>query len=208
MLFAGANFALLYRPSSGGRAPVARSGVPRVRGRAAGRQRSSSAGSSRHLRLADAVRHGGFQALSITTSTGYASADFAAWSPAAHGILGHADAHRRLGRFGGRRRQGGALAHPGGSHTREVRHTCTRARCCPAPRLAVGAEDVIRAVAAFITVYVVLTRSVTLVLVLVGSDEVTAFTATVATSATSARAWQRSARWLSTRTSTRSRRVG
>ena len=51
------------------------------------------------LRGEAAIRHAVFQAVTIMTTTGFASADFNLWPPLAHGDPGRADVHRRLGRL-------------------------------------------------------------------------------------------------------------
>jgi trk system potassium uptake protein len=182
MLFAGANFALLYRlfvgrPSDLLRDPEFRTyvAVLLIASVVLGALLSSS------YPLADAVRHAAFQSFSIMTSTGYASADFAAWSTQAQGIL---VALMLIGGSAGSAAGGVKVVRwliLAGHTSREVRRVLHPRAVLP---LRLGKrlvpEEVTRAVAAFITVYVVLTAFSTLVLVLVGKDPVTAFTATVA----------------------------
>ncbi len=182
MVFAGANFALLYRALAGrprdlGRDPEFRAYAAIIAAAAVG------------LTLlllgtygwADALRHGVFQTLSIVTSTGYASADFALWSPQAEGVL-------VLLMFIG----GSAGSAAGGvkvvrwlmlaGHTaREVRRVLHPRAVLPL-RLGrrIVPEEVTRAVAAFITIYFALAAFSTLALMLLGHDAVTAFTASVA----------------------------
>jgi trk system potassium uptake protein TrkH len=130
---------------------------------------------------ADAWRHGAFQALSILTSTGYASADFALWSEASQAIL-------LVVAFIG----GSAGSAAGGvkvarwlvlaQHTaREVRRTLHPRAVLPV-RMGgrVVPEDVLRSVAAFITLYVTLFAVTTVALVLLGKDFTTAFSAAIA----------------------------
>ena len=183
MLFAGANFALIYRafagrPRSLGRDPEYRTYVTvLVLGSLA-----LAALLVDEYGWSDALRHGAFQTLSITTSTGYASADFAAWSPAAHGLL---VIMMLIG--------GSAGSAAGGVKvvrwlilarvtTREVRHTMHPRAVLPV-RLGtrIVPDDVIRAVSAFITLYVALLVVTAVGLVLLGSDEVTALSAALAT---------------------------
>lgn len=183
MLFAGANFALVYRAFSGRsrslwRDPEFRTYLVVL---AAG-----SLGLSALLQAeygwGEAVRHGTFQALSITTSTGYASADFATWSPAAHGAL---VVMMLIG--------GSAGSAAGGVKVvrwlilarvaaREVRRTMHPRAVLPV-RLGerIVPNEVVSAVAAFITLYVALIVVTSVGLVLLGSDEVTALSAALAT---------------------------
>jgi trk system potassium uptake protein len=183
MLFAGANFALIYRafagrPRSLWRDPEFRTYVSVLALGSLGLTLLLAA----EYGWADALRHGTFQALSITTSTGYASADFAAWSPATHGLL---VIMMLIG--------GSAGSAAGGVKvvrwlilarvtTREVRHTMHPRAVLPV-RLGsrIVPTDVIRAVSAFITLYVVLLVVTAVGLVLLGSDEVTALSAALAT---------------------------
>jgi trk system potassium uptake protein len=183
MLFAGANFALLYRAVVG--RPLVLWRDPELRAYLAVLLLCALGLTA--LLAADhgwpeALRHGFFQAFSITTSTGYASADFAAWSPGAHGVL------IVLMLIGG---SAGSAA--GGVKvvrwlilakvtSREVRHTMHPRAVLPV-RLGsrLVPDDVIRAVSAFITLYVALLVVTSVGLVLLGSDEVTAFSAALAT---------------------------
>lgn len=183
MLFAGANFALVYRALAG--RPIALWRDAEFRTYVLVLALGSLALSALLVGTygwGDAVRHGTFQALSITTSTGYASADFALWSPATHGLL------VVLMLIGG---SAGSAA--GGVKvvrwlilakvtTREIRHTMHPRAVLP---VRVGArlvpDEVIRAVTAFITVYVVLLVVTGVGLVLLGSDEITAMSAALAT---------------------------
>jgi trk system potassium uptake protein TrkH len=129
----------------------------------------------------DALRHGVFQTLSILTTTGYASADFALWSERAQMVLlmlmfvggsagsaaGGVKVVRWLivARITGREVER-AL------HPRAVLPVRLGTRLVP--------EEVLRAVAAFITLYVMLFALSTAVLVMLGSDFITAFTASIA----------------------------
>lgn len=183
MLFAGANFALQFRALIGRPRELLRDAEFRaylvvIVGAAA----------ALVLLLADTyqgearVRHALFQVLAVLTSTGYASVDFAAWNEGAQSIL-------ILLMFIG----GSAGSAAGGvkvvrwliiaKHTtREVRRSLHPRAVLP---LRVGrrivAEDVLRAVAAFITLFVALFATSTVALVVLGSDYVTAFTASIAT---------------------------
>lgn len=183
MAFAGANFALLYRVVIG--RPVALLRDPEFRTYVAvlllGSLGLAALLAGEHG-WSEALRHGAFQAFSITTSTGYASSDFATWSPGAHGLL---VIMMLIG--------GSAGSAAGGVKvvrwlilfkvvTREVRHTMHPRAVLP---VRLGArlvpDDVIRAVSAFITLYLALLVLSTVALVLLGSDEITAFTAALAT---------------------------
>ena len=183
MAFAGANFALLYRAAVGRpwalwRDPEFRTylGVLVLGGLSLAALLVTEYG------WVEALRHGLFQAFSITTSTGYASADFATWSPATHGLL------VMMMLIGG---SAGSAA--GGVKvvrwlilakvaTREVRHVMHPRAVLP---VRLGArivpDDVIRAVSAFITLYLALLVLTAVLLVLLGSDETTALSATLAT---------------------------
>lgn len=131
--------------------------------------------------VADALRHGFFQTLAILTTTGYASVDFAAWNLEAQGIL---VALMFIG--------GSAGSAAGGIKVVRwlivAQNTAAEVRRSLHPRailpVRVGRrivpDEVLRAVAAFITLYVGLFATTTLALVFLGSDFVTAFTASIA----------------------------
>ncbi len=130
----------------------------------------------------EAVRHGFFQTISILTTTGYASADFDLWPDQARVVL-------VLLMFVG----GSAGSAAGGVKVMRwiiiAKHTTREVRRSLHPRavlpLRVGArvipEEVLRAVAAFITLYVVLVASSSTLLVWLGHDFVTSFVASAAT---------------------------
>lgn len=182
MTFAGANFALLYRAATGRWGTLARDpelrtylGIALLASGALAALLADAYGG------ADAWRHGAFQALSILTSTGYASADFALWSERAQAVLlvvafiggsaGSAAGGVKVARWL-------ILTH----HTaREVRRTLHPRAVLPV-RMGdrVVPEDVLRSVAAFITLYVTLFAVTTVVLVLLGKDFTTAFSAAIA----------------------------
>ena len=130
----------------------------------------------------EALRHGFFQTISILTTTGYASADFDAWPDRARVTL-------VLLMFIG----GSAGSAAGGvkvmrwliigTHTvREVRRALHPRAVLP---MRVGArtipEEVLRAIAAFITLYAALLVTSATLLVYLGADFVSAFTAAAAT---------------------------
>ena len=182
MTFAGANFALLFQVASG---------RPKLLLRDAEFKAYVSIAIIAALSLAltlretyegwDILRHAFFQSLSILTTTGYASVDFAQWSGAAQMVL-------LILMF-----VGGSAGSAGGgikvvrwliivgNTTRELRRTLHPRAVLP---VRVGSriipEEVLRAVAAFITLYITLFAFTTAVLVLFGADFVTAFSASIA----------------------------
>lgn len=182
MAFAGANFALLYRALSGRPSDLWKDSEFRAYLLIALLfSLGLSLSLSERYSAAEALRHGFFQVLSILTTTGYASVDFAEWPERAQLFL-------LLLMFIG----GSAGSAAGGikvvrwliiaKHTaREVRRTLYRRVVMP---VRVGnrlvAEEVLWSVAAFITLYVGLFVFTTSVLVVFGADFVTAFTAAIA----------------------------
>jgi trk system potassium uptake protein len=185
MVFAGSNFALLYRGFAGRAGSILRDvelraylGVAIVTSVALAAVLASGPDA---YPVADAWRHAAFQALSILTSTGYASADFGLWSERSQALL-------LVVAFIG----GSAGSAAGGVKVARwvilVQHTSREVRRSLHPRavlpVRMGArvvpEDVLRSVAAFITLYVTLFAATTVVLVLLGSDFVTAFSAAIA----------------------------
>ncbi len=182
MLFAGANFALLYRGATGRFSALWRDPELRVYVGIAfvGSVVLALALADRYA-VGDAWRHGAFQALSILTSTGYASVDFALWSERSQAIL------LVLAFVGG---SAGSAA--GGIKVARwmilVQHTSREVRRTLHPRAVlpvrmgsrVVPEDVLRSVAAFVTLYVGLFAITTVVLVVLGSDFTTAFSAAIA----------------------------
>jgi trk system potassium uptake protein TrkH len=182
MFLAGVNFALQYRVLTG--RPRALTRNPEFRAYLA---IVLAAGAALTLLLrADfesmvALRHGLFQTLSILTTTGYASTDFGLWSQSQQMVL-------LMLMFVG----GSAGSAAGGvkvvrwlivlRHTgREVQRTLHPRAVLPV-RLGGRSipEEVLRAVAAFITLYVLLFALSTAIMVALGSDFVTAFTASIA----------------------------
>jgi trk system potassium uptake protein len=185
MVFAGANFALLYRGFVGRMGSILRDvefraylGVAVVTTVALAAVLSTGV---EGYAAADAWRHAAFQALSILTSTGYASADFGLWSERSQALL-------LVVAFIG----GSAGSAAGGVKVARwvilVQHTSREVRRSLHPRAVlpvrmgtrVVPEDVLRSVAAFITLYVTLFAAATVALVLLGSDFVTAFSAAIA----------------------------
>lgn len=182
MVFAGANFALQYRVVTGRPRALVRDAE--FRAYLAIIVVASLALSYFLLGrydVLDALRHGFFQALSILTTTGYASADFAQWSPRSQMVL-------LLLMFVG----GSAGSAAGGvkvvrwliiarNTTREVQRSLHPRAVFPV-RLGdhIVSEEVLHSVAAFITLYIGLFAASTAVLVAFGADFVTAFTASIA----------------------------
>lgn len=129
----------------------------------------------------DSVRHALFQTVSIITTTGFASVDFALWAAPAQVILialmfiggsaGSASGGIKVVRWLIVLRQTG----------QEVFRTLHPRAVLPV-RLGRGIvpEEVVRSVAAFMTLYVLLFAVSTAALVLLGADYVTAFTASIA----------------------------
>ncbi|CAN5731782.1 TrkH family potassium uptake protein [soil metagenome] len=131
---------------------------------------------------AEAVRHGYFQTISILTTTGYASADYNAWPDRSRTML-------LVLMFIG----GSAGSAAGGIKVMRwliiAKHTSREVRRALHPRavlpLRVGGrvipEEVLRAVAAFVTLYALLFVSSATLLVWLGHDFVTSFAAAAAT---------------------------
>ena len=131
---------------------------------------------------ADALRHGLFQVVSVMTTTGYASVDYDQWPDAARALL---VALMAIGGSAGSAAGGVKVARwlIIAQHTsREVRRALHPRAVLP---IRVGdrvvGEDVLRAVAAFISLYAALVVFGTLVVALTGEDLITAFTASAAT---------------------------
>lgn len=130
----------------------------------------------------EALRHGLFQTVSIMTTTGFASTDWNAWPDQARALL---VALMFVGGSAGSAAGGVKVARwlIVGQHTvREVRRLLHPRAVLP---IQVGGrvvdEEVMRAVAAFITLYVGLVAFSTLLLTMTGADLITAFTASAAT---------------------------
>jgi len=131
--------------------------------------------------LWDALRHGVFQAVSLTTTTGFVSDDVSAWSLPAQALL---VAFMFIG--------GSAGSAAGGVKVVRwlivVKHSVREVRRALHPRAVmpvrvgrrVVPEEVMRAVVAFLTLYLGLFAAGTLTLVTLGADFVTAFTAAIA----------------------------
>jgi len=132
--------------------------------------------------LAESLRHAAFQVVSILTTTGYASADFAAWTPAAQAIL---IALMFIG--------GSAGSGAGGIKIvrwrlilfhilRELRRTLHPQAVIP---LKLGGrpvgEDALRQVSAFVALYIITFATGALVVALLEGDLIVAFTASAAT---------------------------
>lgn len=183
MTLAAVNFALLYRAFLGRPRDLLRD--PELRTYAL---IVLIAGGLLTYQLADiyggreALRHGYFNTVSILTTTGYASADFDAWPDRARVML---VALMFIGGSAGSAAGGVKVMRwlIIGKHTvREVRRALHPRAVLP---LRVGVrtipEEVLRAVAAFITLYVFLVATSTTLLAWLGHDFVTSFTAAAAT---------------------------
>ena len=182
MTFAGANFALQYRAVTGKPLALLRDsefrtylGIILI-----GTLLLIFALWDRYPVL-EAVRHSLFQALSIITTTGFASTDFATWPLPAQAVL---VALMFVGGSAGSAAGGIKVARwliISRQAARELRHTLHPRAVVP---LRVGQrtvpEEVLRAVAAFVTLYIGLFAVTTLALVWLGADFVTALTAAIA----------------------------
>ncbi|MFA7459461.1 MAG: TrkH family potassium uptake protein [Trueperaceae bacterium] len=182
MLLAGVSFPLVYR---------AVSGRPRALLRSAELRAYLSIVVLAGLVLAlltrgqygpfEALRHGLFQAVSITTTTGFASADFTTWAAPAQALL-------VLLLFVG----GSAGSASGGVKVARwliiVKHSVREVRRMLHPRAVMPVrvgdrivpEEVMRSVVAFLTLYLSLFVTGTVTLVFLGEDLQTAFTAAIA----------------------------
>lgn len=182
MTFAGGNFALQYRAVTG--RPKALFGDAEFRAYLliiAVSALLMAVGLRTAYAPVEALRHALFQTLSIITTTGYASADFVDWPEQAQLIL-------LILMFVG----GSAGSAGGGIKVVRwliiIKHTVREVHRALQPRavlpLRVGRravpEEVFRAVAAFVTLYIGLFAFTTAVLVWFGADFITAFTASIA----------------------------
>lgn len=181
MLLAGVNFALLYRAAVGSPRELLRDAEFRAYLLIALLGSLALALALRGLYPdSSALRSGFFQAVSILTTTGYASQDFARWPERAQLVL-------LLLYFIG----GSAGSAAGGVKVvrwliiarlalREIRRTLHPRAVLP---LRLGSrvvpEEVLRAVSGFITLYIGLFALTTTTLVALGADFVTAFTAAI-----------------------------
>jgi trk system potassium uptake protein TrkH len=129
----------------------------------------------------DAPRHAFFQTVSILTTTGYASVDFALWDARAHMVLlilmfiggsaGSAAGGVKIVRWL-------IIAAQAGREVRQSLHPCGAFTVRVGSRLV--PNPVIRAVSAFLTLYLGLLGLSTLILTVFGADLLTAFTASIA----------------------------
>jgi len=182
MTFAGVNFALQYRALVGRPKELLRD--PELRAYVliilvAGAFLTAALRTA--YELEDALRHAFFQVISVLTTTGYASTDFALWEPPAQTVL-------LILMFIG----GSAGSAAGGIKIIRwliiVKNTAREVRRALHPRAVllvrvgnrVVSEEVLRAVAAFITLYVGLFALSTAVLAFLGGDFTTAFAASIA----------------------------
>jgi trk system potassium uptake protein TrkH len=182
MFFAAVNFALQYRALSG--RPTALFRDPEFRAYLAIVAATSvlAAWMLWPAFETDAPRHALFQVVSIITTTGYATTDFAAWDPSAQVAL-------VLMMFVG----GSAGSAAGGIKVVRLlivaKHTAREVRRSLHPRavlpVRIGGrtvpEEVLRAVSAFLTLYLALFATLTAILTMAGADFVTAFTASIGT---------------------------
>lgn len=131
---------------------------------------------------AEAARHAFFQVVSILTTTGYASVDFAQWPTAAQAVL---VALMFIGGSAGSAAGGIKVVRwlVIGALVRRELHRALHPQAVMPLRLGTRAlgDDVLRGVAAFVTLYVVLFAAGVLLLGIVEGDFVVAFTASAAT---------------------------
>lgn len=181
MFFAGANFALLYRAATGRPRDLLRDAELRT-------YAAILLAASGVLTLLlvdsypplDAVRHSLFQVASILTSTGFASADFALWSLPAQMVLvvlmfvggcaGSASGGVKVVRW---------IVIAKSTARELIRALHPRAVLPVRLGARTVSEEVVRAVAAFLTLYIGLFAVTTLILVVLGADFVVAFTAAI-----------------------------
>ncbi len=182
MIFAGANFALQYQAISGRPKDLLRDAEFRayliIFSVASAFLTVTLRGD---YELADAVRHALFQVISILTTTGYASVDFVEWSQQGQMIL-------LVLMFVG----GSAGSAAGGvkvirwliitrNMAREVRHALHPRAVLP---VQVGSRavsgEVLRAVAAFLTLYMSLFAVISAIVIWLGADIITGVTASIA----------------------------
>ncbi len=184
MFVAGVSFALLYRAFS--RRPRILLRDPEFRLYAiivvsAGLVIAGVLASQSGLEPLDAVRHGLFNALSVMTSTGYATDNFGAWVPSAQAVL-------VLLMF-----IGGSTGSAGGGvkvarwliiakiAIREVRHALHPRAVLPITLgQRVVSDAVLRSVSGFITLYIALFAALTIGLVFTGHSFITSFSAAAA----------------------------
>lgn len=129
----------------------------------------------------EALRHSLFQVISILTTTGYASVDYNFWPTSAQSIL---VALMFIGGSAGSAAGGVKIVRwliIGRNTGREIRRALHPRAVIPIHLDDVTIpEDVLRAVAAFVTLFVTITALLTLILTWFGADFTTALTAAVA----------------------------
>lgn len=182
MFLAGVSFPLLYRAVSGDARALYRStelraylGLVLVAGLLLAFLTSGRYGAG------EALRHGLFQAVSITTTTGFASADYTTWELPAQALIvlllfagasvGSASGGVKIARW-----------------LIIIKHSVREVRRALHPRAVlpvrvgnkVVPEEVMRSVVSFLTLYLALFVTGTLTLILLGEDLQTAFTAAIA----------------------------
>lgn len=129
----------------------------------------------------DALRHGLFQAVSITTTTGFASADYTTWGLPAQAVI---VALLFVGGCAGSASGGVKIAR----WLVVIKHSVREVRRALHPRAVMPVrvgdrimpEEVMRSVVAFLTLYLALFFAGTVTLVFMGEDLLTAFTAAIA----------------------------
>ncbi|MBX3143452.1 MAG: TrkH family potassium uptake protein [Trueperaceae bacterium] len=184
MFLAGVSFALLYRAFSGRPRSLLRDPEFRlysVISVSAGLVIAAVLASQSGLAPLDAVRHGLFNALSVMTSTGYATDDFGAWIPSAQSVL------VMLMFIGGSTGSAGGGVKVGRwliiakIAIREVRHALHPRAVLP---ITLGkrpvSDAVLRSVSGFITLYIGLFAMLTMALVFSGHSFITSFSAAAA----------------------------
>ncbi len=184
MFLAGASFALLFRAFSGRPRSLLRDPEFRLYAllaATAGLVLAAILATGSGLPATAAVRHGLFNALSVMTSTGYATDDFALWSPVAQSILlttmfiggctGSAGGGVKVGRWL-------IIAKIA---SREVRHALHPRAVLPITLgRRVVSDAVLRSVSGFITLYIALFAALTVGVVFTGASFTTAFSAAAA----------------------------
>ncbi len=182
MLFAGVNFALQYRALSGRPSALLRDPELRAYLVIVTAASAVAAWALWPTFGGDAVRHALFQVVSIVTTTGYASTDFASWEPSMQVAL-------LLMMFVG----GSAGSAAGGIKVVRLliiaKHTAREVRRVLHPRATLPVrlggrivpDEVLRAVTAFLTLYLATFATLTAVVTLSGADFVTALTASIGT---------------------------
>ena len=132
--------------------------------------------------LAETLTHGLFQTVSIATTTGFTTADFAVWPGVLPVLLIFSSFCRRMCRIDGRRHEGHPLAVdvPAGAQGSAAAGSPSAEVPVKLGSKAVPSR-VVDAVWGFFAVYVVVFSALLLILVAAGLDQVSAFSAVAAT---------------------------